>query len=666
MAKHTYMALLGILIILIGFVIGFVIVFGKYKFTSSKPISKSEQVATTSDDVKGITFTDKDMIFYRGFADLNLPWPPIEEDFSDELKRNPMCALRASYCQRVGYQYADFGCDCFVYQYYDSFETFMDTKERLSLYYPRLWHKSTRAKLEFMDEQKLSLERDGAVCNLVYGKINEQKLAAQGTVSTTSTIIDEQELTQTSIAFNRPITDEEHASGYTNDKILAIPHFPYANSEFGLAVTSFEDQPLVEACQKEFESIAKSRLIEFPVGKLTQTSKGNIVIHDQSIWYTTGDEPSNKLTLLFNNDATKRQEALGNAMFEGTNQILHPFVLGNTFYYLEGNKVKMFDLFGSTASVVPLPYDEKYPVHSFFVEGNWIYFMYGKFCNEYMAQCNLNLDRYNFETKEREYLANGLSSREVLGFNAAKNTLYMAYTWGDAGCMARSYEAYSFTTKKASKLGDYSYCVGDAPKENKFEKLIADVEVVDQLLVGNGKISLPAEKIAQRGNAITVNLSKDAGNAGWVKFAFPYPTSFDVWYPEQGWKFECCGDRDDGSMHWLMQTNGSKARVVLFNYVLMLCKDRNSLCGLDEVVEVTAQEFYNFQKKSIQGGTPMRLEHLNAHVVKYTDTNFSDELEEVYLIGTPEHVMAVTFILPDELGSNFITEFLNRLELSQI
>ena len=250
--------------------------FGKVMKTEPKTL-----VTVESPDLPG----DIDPIFQDGFTEVGLPWPPKEEDWSDALKQNPMCALRASYCSRVGHSFADFGCDCFVYQYYDTFETYKNTQEGFTVYYPKFWHSAEPRPTEIIRDQKLSLERDGAKCNLNYGLVDDVVIlkTMNRYVSSSFITVDGKELQKMTVDFTRKLTDEEQAAGYTDKKIIAIPHFPYENSEFGWLLTSYEKQPIVEACEKELESIVHSTLIDYPPAKISKDSVGEIFIHDYSM-----------------------------------------------------------------------------------------------------------------------------------------------------------------------------------------------------------------------------------------------------------------------------------------------------------------------------------------------------------------------------------------------
>ncbi len=472
---------------------------------------KESEAQTILDEKNTDPLKDTDLVFRRGFMDTGLPWPPKEEDWSEELKQNPMCALRASYCQKVGYQFADFGCDCFVYQYYHSFETYKNIEEGITLYYPKLWHLAAHRPLEIIAEQKLSLERDGATCYLSYGRVDGAViLKTMDPVSSSFVTADGKQLQQMSVGFSRALTDEEKAAGYTDKKLIAIPHFPYQNSEFGLLLTSFENQPLAEACEKELEEIVRSVTIEYPPVKLTKDSVGEIFIHDVPVWYKSSeDAPNLNANLLFEDHKTKRKMSLGSGSLSNLTRMENPFVAGDLLYYMDQGRVKVFDVFGSTVETIPLAYTEDFPVHSFFVEGDWMYYLSGKFCNEYMAQCNLSLYRFNLATKQTEDLADGLSTREIVGFNSAKNVLYSSYTMADAGCTARTYEAYNLNSKRVTKVGEYSHCIEDIEKPDPYAGLVADVVTVDTVVVKNGGLSMPSPKMNEKGSLIKMNLSEN-------------------------------------------------------------------------------------------------------------------------------------------------------------
>ena len=102
--------------------------------------------------------------------------------------------------------------------------------------------------------------------NASTSKISLGNQASGGVIS------DTKGLNKITLPFGRELTNEEKAAGYTNSKLIAVPHFPYATSKFGFLLTSGDKQPLVEACVQEFDSTLNGRAINYPSAKLSNQS----------------------------------------------------------------------------------------------------------------------------------------------------------------------------------------------------------------------------------------------------------------------------------------------------------------------------------------------------------------------------------------------------------
>lgn len=459
----------------------------------------------------------KDLIFSQGFNDTGRLWPPTEESWPEELKQNPLCELRKAYCERVGYDYAEFGCDCFSYQYYDSFDTYADDEEKFTVYYPKLWQQNIKdINSTFISQVKMSMYREGASCRIAYGIIDEKVLLSTNNALTANVNIKDEELLQITIPFNRDLNDEEKAAGYTQLTLIAVPHFPYSISKFGFIITSGDNQPLLEACVSEFKSILNSVIINYPSTKLTLQSNGILSIQDISSNFKTDSQE--RFSLLFENAATGKKEAVASEVFSQIQNLSDPFLTDNKLYYLDGPKnnpiIKTVDIFTGENKIVPLPYDKNTPIHSFFIEKDMLYFLSGKFCNEYFAKCSLDLKRYDIKSGAIEHLASGLISRDIYGFDASKDTLILRWSESDAGCTRREYETFTLSTKSLNKVGYYLFCdegskEGSEDLKDQFEKLAVEIDEVPYLIINNGVIFLPAEiKTLQNRIPIRVNTSE--------------------------------------------------------------------------------------------------------------------------------------------------------------
>ncbi len=454
-----------------------------------------------------------DLVFLTGFENTGREWPPEEEEWSEDLKQNPLTKLREAYCKRVGYRYADFGGDCFVFQYYDSFLTYTNEEEKFEVYYPYLWQRDFEpSHYQFMAEPKLLLNRRGASCALMYGAVEEDKILSLSDVSTSKvnlgndiigdTVPSTKGLDEITLPFGRELTHEEKAAGYTDAKLITVQHFPYATSPYGFLVTSGDEQPLVEACAQEFDSILDNRVINYPAAKLTPQSSGLVSLRNiSSNFQINANDIPQEIVLIFENSATGREESIVPEAFRELHsygEIYDPFLSEQKLYYIENQennpKIKTTDIFTGESKTIPLPYDAAKPIHAFFVKDKMLYYLEGKFCNEYLAECkDMSLKSFDLESGVNETFTNNSKSRYIDGFNANGDALILSWKEGDAGCLWGAYESYTFSNKALADLGSYSWCeYGDDDPRDKFENLIVGTDKFYYLIIKDGKIFLPS------------------------------------------------------------------------------------------------------------------------------------------------------------------------------
>ena len=487
-------------------VVAIVLIDGLY-FYSSRTKTGERPISEQKQEQKQNSVPD-DLIFLGGFQNTGREWPAKEADWSQELKQNPLTKLQEAYCNRIGYKYADFAGDCFVYQYFDSYKTYTNNEERFTIYYPTFWQADLESlNYGFTADPKISLKRQGASCALVYGIIDENKLLSFSNASTSKMSFgnqasggvasDTKGLSKITLPFDRELSNEEKAAGYTNSKLIAVPHFPYASSPFGFLMTSGDKQPLVGACVQEFDSILNSRAINYPSAKLSNQSSGILSIQDVSSWFESYAHIPQKITLLFENSTTGKEESIVPEAFSGTQRISDPFLSGGKLFYTEGTDnpmIKTIDIFTGENKTIPLSYDATKPIHSFFVRGDVLYYLAGTFCNEYLAKCkDLNLKSYNIKSGISDNLASGITARDIDGFNATGDALILRWSDGDGGCGWGSYQSFTLSTKALKDLGSYSHCEGDTGDPYaKFKNLVVGSGSFNYLVVKNGRIFSPS------------------------------------------------------------------------------------------------------------------------------------------------------------------------------
>ncbi|KND49366.1 MAG: hypothetical protein AB203_03145 [Parcubacteria bacterium C7867-008] len=494
-----------IILVLTGITLVAIIAGGYLLYNKTSILDDVQEVLQASLTPEGIPDDD---IFLNGFTPTGKTWPLTEEYWSQERKDNPLAAIRQSYCEHIGYKYADFAASCFAYQYFDSYKIYTNTEDAFTMYYPTFWVADAQPNsYGFVTDAKASWRRNNASCAITYGLIDETALVSSGTASTTKVdyashasggFVSERGLTNIYIPFSRAVTNEEKAAGYTEDRIIAVPHFPYADSPNGFLLTSGEKQPLVEACAEEFDYILNTRALQYSAGALTSSSNGVLSIHDMGSWFEAYADIPHTISLVFTDKKTGKEVSIASAALKNVHSIDEPFVSGTKLYFKSGAyenpEIMSIDLVTGESDILPLQHSEGNVIHSFYVRAGNVYYLTGEYCNDYKATCvDMKLHQYNVQTKASLELAGGITSRDIIGLNSTKDKIILAMREGDAGCGWGSYESYSFTTRTIQNLGSYHYCEGDPVDDSlQFKNLISDTSDFQKLILRDGAIVLPA------------------------------------------------------------------------------------------------------------------------------------------------------------------------------
>lgn len=486
------------------------LIIGTYVYFVPSPFGKPEPISSLTEVIPD------DNYFAHGFV--------IDGNISKE------------YCDRMGYQYADFANNCFIYQYFDTYETYVNDEEGFRLFYPNLWIRDeTPLNYSFVFDPKFSAIRDGVTCTISYGVVDEAAILSSGTASTSlvvyggsgygpdpSAVTNDSiySLKRTMISFGRKVTKVERNAGYTDFKTVFVPHYPYAKSKYGFVLTSGDKQPLVKGCIDEFDNFLNYRALNYSPGSITNNSNGILAVQDVNSWFVRAAGVSAwEVTLLFENSKTGRAESLSSEIGKETSSITDAFLSGNKIYYINRthpgspttNPVRSVDIFTGEVKELPLPVNAEEPVHSFYVRSDWLYYLTGKYCNEYRMRCtDMTLRRFNLKTDTTETLSVGLKTRRVVGLSAANDAVITGWFEGDAGCSWGSYESTNIATKTHRDLGNYSHCEGDVVDESlKFKDITPDTTSYNYFIVTGGKIILPKESTPSSGKMyVRVNKSE--------------------------------------------------------------------------------------------------------------------------------------------------------------
>lgn len=451
----------------------------------------------------------KDIVFKNGFRATGYVWPLIGSNSLADLKINPLCSLRKDYCFRIGYQYPIGYCGCYLYQYYKSYDTYTNSNEAFTVYYPLLWEKNAHdANCGVVTDSQISLNRQalgGAACNIRYGIIDDKTLLSYPSVLTkqinvgygNSNDIDRNynKLDKITLGFDRNLSNEEKASGYTNEKLISIPHFPYADSKYGFLLTSGDNQPLLEACVEEFDDILDSRVINYPATQLTDKSNGIIYFQWRLSDFENYVELSKNIKLIFRNSLTSREESVLPDIFSKLPTLSEYFLEENKIYYFDGPAnnptIKTIDIFTGENQTIQLQYDTNKPVHSFFIRNDTLYYLMGEFCNEYLHPCtNMELKSYNLISRVTQDLVEGSTSREIVGFDASGNGLILQWSEADVVLVGK-YELFTFSNRTLKQMGRY-VTGGEGGEDGSyqtFEKLLGGSGTFNYFTIKDGKIT---------------------------------------------------------------------------------------------------------------------------------------------------------------------------------
>ncbi|MES2436539.1 MAG: hypothetical protein V4519_00850 [Patescibacteria group bacterium] len=280
-----------------------------------------------------------------------------------------------------------------------------------------------------------------------------------------------------------------------------IEHFPTATSSNVLSVKGKDGNSLNPECITDFLSLIKSGInLSGEPYTIVYTSQGTITLRTSS--YVLGSNPNweNTRGVLVFTDTKKKETVLSYVdlySYDPQSQLV-----GDEFYFI--NTTGMLSSFNlltkelrtlSLAGVTSVEYFTSPRLNDFFVYKDTVFYLAGDNCNEYRAQCNLDLYAYSLTTEQVKLLTSGVAARKILGFDTASQKIYMEYRDGDAGCMWQSIYSFSLELAQLQRDVDYGYCEGDSENTDALKK-VADITTTlqDQLrylkniLVKDGEI----------------------------------------------------------------------------------------------------------------------------------------------------------------------------------
>lgn len=261
-----------------------------------------------------------------------------------------------------------------------------------------------------------------------------------------------------------------HAHRIISEPLLDIESVLVLHAPEGFIVT--------QECDEAFVGMLRTIEPKYQTDVLTQTSKGTLAflneyISEGAVWSLNGFE-GRFTRILF--DAEDKQANERTQVATLTAVMDHPpSVYKNTLYFLKhGTGLTAFNLFDGTqknilkdaATVIVDDQTKAITVNDYFMVNETLYTLQGAWCNEYKGRCNVSLVASSLDGENHVVLAKGLPYRDILGFDAAEQRLYLRYADGDAGCFWGRYGAYDYTTKTVVPLQEVSGCSDETDQKS--------------------------------------------------------------------------------------------------------------------------------------------------------------------------------------------------------
>ncbi|MDP3996487.1 MAG: hypothetical protein Q8P86_02225 [bacterium] len=194
-----------------------------------------------------------------------------------------------------------------------------------------------------------------------------------------------------------------------------------------------------------------------------------------------------------------------------------PIVYDGIIYHAENGRLKTLNIITQeTADLDNLGLSGNAVVVEFFFTENYMLYLAGPDCNEYLAKCHLDLYAYDMRSGDRKLLASGVSSRQIIGYSEEDNLLLMEWGEGDGGCFWGTTEMYDFSKQELLRGEDYGSC-GDeadyeteAQKANDFRSRFSDkIFVNDYILLKDGEI-IPTKEDGHNSRGLNMRFISDS------------------------------------------------------------------------------------------------------------------------------------------------------------
>jgi len=367
-------------------------------------------------------------------------------------------------------------------------------KDNLSINYPETWTKKSEAivvnYLKNPNEMKYEyLVREDAGCYLFFGETSSGAISGGGFSAAEVSYPHGIEAFGSrgyihQIIYSRANSEPEFDNRYYSKyKTIVVTRFPSRTSTSGFVLTTKDGSPLAGVCLKEFEEMLNSTERIESLTKVTAEMEGKLFI-----------ETSDNKFLVFIDKKTQETARLSDNRF---NSLVPTTLHDNKLFFVDETKkkVKVFDPFSGETNTLALLYDDKKPIHSFYIRDNVMFYLFGESCMRSNEQCkDMTLASYDLVSGRNKILTVLSTSRKIKGLSEDRNTVFLEWDYGDSTCIGGSYESFTLSNNQFLKLADYGYCFNsNNTKTNPLgNTYIYKNEQIRSLEVANGKITVSA------------------------------------------------------------------------------------------------------------------------------------------------------------------------------
>ena len=142
-----------------------------------------------------------------------------------------------------------------------------------------------------------------------------------------------------------------------------------------------------------------------------------------------------------------------------------------SFYFIgkDGGLTKVnSDLYTINNSILTLQKGDY--ISDYFIRDNFIYYLVGPFCNEYMGKCNNSIMAFNVLTKKSEKLTTNIQENTISGFSRDGKKLILSNGSGDAGCAWEKFTTFDLITNTITDTKDFVWCIEEKETEETLKK----------------------------------------------------------------------------------------------------------------------------------------------------------------------------------------------------